>query len=179
MTISFDWLKTLFPTNLPAAEVAALLTGSGLEVEGLEELESIPGGLRGVVLGTVLTCERHPDADIDLPLDIYLPATATASGKILYAHADLQPQTFAALTESSITTPDEWRTEVARVRRRGYAYSIEEWIPGQCTLGVPYRHTGSVVAAIGVQMSAGRYLREERNVRERVLDIVRESDGLA
>lgn len=63
MTISFDWLKTLFPTALPAAEVAALLTGSGLEVEGLEELESIPGGLRGVVLGTVLTCERHPDAD--------------------------------------------------------------------------------------------------------------------
>ena len=63
MTISFDWLKTLFPTPLPAAEVGALLTGSGLEVESLEELESIPGGLRGVVLGTVLTCERHPDAD--------------------------------------------------------------------------------------------------------------------
>ncbi|MGI4743417.1 MAG: phenylalanine--tRNA ligase subunit beta [Janthinobacterium lividum] len=63
MTISFDWLKTLFPTPLPAAEIGALLTGSGLEVESLEELESIPGGLRGVVLGTVLTCERHPDAD--------------------------------------------------------------------------------------------------------------------
>ncbi|GAB3637380.1 phenylalanine--tRNA ligase subunit beta [Hymenobacter arcticus] len=63
MTISFDWLKTLFPTALPANEVAALLTGSGLEVEGLEDFESIPGGLRGLVLGTVLTCERHPDAD--------------------------------------------------------------------------------------------------------------------
>ncbi|MDO7884421.1 phenylalanine--tRNA ligase subunit beta [Hymenobacter cheonanensis] len=63
MTISFDWLKTLFPTTLPADQVAALLTGSGLEVESLEDLESIPGGLRGVVLGTVLTCERHPDAD--------------------------------------------------------------------------------------------------------------------
>jgi phenylalanyl-tRNA synthetase beta chain len=63
MTISFDWLKTLFPTQLPADRVAALLTGSGLEVESLEDLESIPGGLRGVVLGTVLTCERHPDAD--------------------------------------------------------------------------------------------------------------------
>jgi phenylalanyl-tRNA synthetase beta chain len=63
MTISFDWLKTLFPTALPANEVAALLTGSGLEVEGLEDLDSIPGGLRGLVLGTVLTCERHPDAD--------------------------------------------------------------------------------------------------------------------
>lgn len=63
MTISFDWLKTLFPTPLPAAEVGALLTGSGLEVESLTDLESIPGGLRGVVLGTVRTCERHPDAD--------------------------------------------------------------------------------------------------------------------
>ena len=63
MTISFDWLKTLFPTTQPAAEIGALLTSSGLEVEYLEELESVPGGLRGVVLGTVLTCERHPDAD--------------------------------------------------------------------------------------------------------------------
>ena len=63
MRISFDWLKTLISTDKPAAEIAALLTGSGLEVESTEELESIPGGLRGVVLGTVLTCERHPDAD--------------------------------------------------------------------------------------------------------------------
>ncbi len=63
MRISFDWLKTLIPTDQLAAAVAALLTGSGLEVESTEELESIPGGLRGVVLGTVLTCERHPDAD--------------------------------------------------------------------------------------------------------------------
>ncbi|NML68035.1 phenylalanine--tRNA ligase subunit beta [Hymenobacter sp. RP-2-7] len=63
MTISFDWLKTLFPTTLPVAEVAALLTGSGLEVEHLKDVDRVPGGLRGVVLGTVLTCARHPDAD--------------------------------------------------------------------------------------------------------------------
>ncbi len=63
MRISFDWLKTLIPTDKPAAEIGALLTGSGLEVESLEELESIPGGLRGLVLGTVLTCAAHPDAD--------------------------------------------------------------------------------------------------------------------
>lgn len=63
MRISLNWLKTLIPTDKPAAEIGALLTGSGLEVESMEELESIPGGLRGVVLGTVLTCERHPDAD--------------------------------------------------------------------------------------------------------------------
>ena len=63
MRISLDWLKTLIPTDKPAAEIGALLTGSGLEVESLEELESIPGGLRGLVLGTVLTREAHPDAD--------------------------------------------------------------------------------------------------------------------
>ena len=63
MRISFDWLKTLIPTDKTAAEIGALLTGSGLEVESLEEQESIPGGLRGLVLGTVLTREKHPDAD--------------------------------------------------------------------------------------------------------------------
>ncbi|AII51309.1 phenylalanine--tRNA ligase subunit beta [Hymenobacter sp. APR13] len=63
MKISYDWLRTLIPTDKPAEEIGQLLTGSGLEVEGIEELESIPGGLRGVVLGTVLTCEKHPDAD--------------------------------------------------------------------------------------------------------------------
>ncbi|ALD21668.1 phenylalanine--tRNA ligase subunit beta [Hymenobacter sp. DG25A] len=63
MKISLDWLRTLIPTDKPAEEIGQLLTGSGLEVEGIEELESIPGGLRGLVLGTVLTCEKHPDAD--------------------------------------------------------------------------------------------------------------------
>ncbi|WP_400192190.1 phenylalanine--tRNA ligase subunit beta [Hymenobacter sp. B81] len=63
MHISLDWLRTLFPTDKTPAEISALLTSAGLEVEGLAELESVPGGLKGVVLGTVLTCERHPDAD--------------------------------------------------------------------------------------------------------------------
>ncbi|GAA5513779.1 HTH-type transcriptional regulator XynR [Deinococcus carri] len=152
-------------------EARALLTRLALEVKAVAFL--------CILEGEEVVCairERHPDADIDLPLDIYLPATATASGKILYAHTDLQPRDFAVCTQSSITTPDEWRTELARVRRRGYAYSIEEWIPGQCTLGVPYRHAGQVVAAIGVQMSARRYLREERSIRERVLKLVHEAE---
>lgn len=63
MRISLDWLKTLIPTDKPAVEIGALLTGSGLEVESIEELESTPGGLRGIVVGTVLTREKHPDAD--------------------------------------------------------------------------------------------------------------------
>ncbi|MFD2787142.1 phenylalanine--tRNA ligase subunit beta [Hymenobacter rubripertinctus] len=63
MKISLDWLRTLIAADQPAVEIGQLLTGSGLEVEGIEELESVPGGLRGLVLGTVLTREKHPDAD--------------------------------------------------------------------------------------------------------------------
>ena len=63
MLISFDWLKQLIAIDKPADEVAALLTDSGLEVEGLETFEVIKGGLQGIVIGQVLTCEKHPDAD--------------------------------------------------------------------------------------------------------------------
>lgn len=154
-------------------DARALITRLALEVRAVAFLCVLEG--EDVVAAIR---ERHPDADIDLPLDVYLPATATASGKLLYAHADLTPRSFSACTQSSITTPDEWRTEVARVRRLGYAYSIEEWIPGQCTLGVPYHSGGAVVASIGVQMSAARYLREERQIREKVLRIVGEAEDL-
>ena len=63
MKISYNWLKSLTNTNLAAERIAELLTGSGLEVEGLEHTESIKGGLQGLVVGEVLTCEKHPDAD--------------------------------------------------------------------------------------------------------------------
>ncbi|PSR54236.1 phenylalanine--tRNA ligase subunit beta [Adhaeribacter arboris] len=63
MLISYDWLQELIQINKPAAEVAALLTGAGLEVEGLYPYERVKGGLQGIVIGEVLTCEKHPDAD--------------------------------------------------------------------------------------------------------------------
>ncbi len=63
MKISFQWLKSLIDINQNAEEIAALLTRSGLEVEGVEAVEPVPGGLEGIVIGEVITCERHPDAD--------------------------------------------------------------------------------------------------------------------
>lgn len=63
MKISYNWLQTLLPVDLSAAEVAELLTASGLEVESIEEFESIPGGLKGLVVGEVMECVKHPDAD--------------------------------------------------------------------------------------------------------------------
>lgn len=63
MKISFNWLKNFIEINESPEEVGALLTKSGLEVEGVEEFETLPGGLKGLVIGEVLTCERHPDTD--------------------------------------------------------------------------------------------------------------------
>ncbi|MAW21041.1 MAG: phenylalanine--tRNA ligase subunit beta [Flavobacteriales bacterium] len=63
MRISYNWLKNYLNLDLPSVEIAALLTDTGLEVEGIEEVESIKGGLKGVVIGKVLTKVQHPNAD--------------------------------------------------------------------------------------------------------------------
>jgi phenylalanyl-tRNA synthetase beta chain len=63
MLISYEWLKQFISTDKPAEEIGALLTGAGLEVEGIEQYDRVKGGLQGIVIGQVLTCEKHPDAD--------------------------------------------------------------------------------------------------------------------
>ena len=63
MKISYNCLQNYLNVNLPSEEVAELLTDIGLEVEGIEEVESIKGGLKGVVVGEVLTKIQHTNAD--------------------------------------------------------------------------------------------------------------------
>ena len=63
MNISYNWLKQYIDFKLTPEELAAALTSIGLETGGVEEVESIKGGLRGVVIGKVLTCEEHPNSD--------------------------------------------------------------------------------------------------------------------
>jgi phenylalanyl-tRNA synthetase beta chain len=63
MTISYSWLKEYININLTPEEISSILTSIGLEVESLEKVEAVKGGLKGVVVGEVLTCEKHPDAD--------------------------------------------------------------------------------------------------------------------
>lgn len=63
MTISLNWLKNYLDINLSPEEISNLLTSLGLEVEGMEEVETIKGGLEGIVVGQVEECWRHPNAD--------------------------------------------------------------------------------------------------------------------
>ncbi|MFH4968351.1 phenylalanine--tRNA ligase subunit beta [Gaetbulibacter sp. M240] len=63
MKISYNWLKQFLKTDWTAEQTSELLTDLGLEVEGLDFYQSVKGGLEGVVVGHVLTCVKHPNAD--------------------------------------------------------------------------------------------------------------------
>ena len=63
MKLSYNWLKNYINLDIPAEELSILLTDCGLEVEKMEFHESIKGGLKGIKVGHVLTCEKHPNAD--------------------------------------------------------------------------------------------------------------------
>ena len=63
MNISYNWLKEYLNFNLSPEEVSAALTSIGLETDGVEKVETIKGGLEGLVVGKVLTCVEHPDSD--------------------------------------------------------------------------------------------------------------------
>ncbi|MCW3120749.1 MAG: phenylalanine--tRNA ligase subunit beta, partial [Flavipsychrobacter sp.] len=63
MIVSYQWLSAYLPEPLPVNELSRILTSIGLEVEAVESAESIKGGLEGLVIGEVLTCGKHPNAD--------------------------------------------------------------------------------------------------------------------
>ena len=63
MNISYKWLKEYVDFDLTAQQVADALTSTGLEVDALEEVQSVKGGLKGLYVGKVLTCEMHPNSD--------------------------------------------------------------------------------------------------------------------
>ncbi|MDR0205654.1 MAG: phenylalanine--tRNA ligase subunit beta [Bacteroidales bacterium] len=90
MKISFNWLKQYISFDLTPDETSLFLTNCGLEVESIEKFETIKGGLQGVVIGEVLTCEKHPDSDhlqittvnigADSPLNIVCGASNIGAG---------------------------------------------------------------------------------------------------
>ncbi len=93
MKISYSWLKDYLNIDVSLDELSTILTSIGLEVEGIEQWESVKGGMKGVIIGKVLTCERHPDADrlslttVDIggeqPLNIVCGAPNVAAGQVV------------------------------------------------------------------------------------------------
>ena len=91
MKISYNWLKQFLHIDWDSQKTGELMTDLGLEVEGISRFESVKGGLQGIVVGHVLTCEQHPNADrlklttVDIgqgtPLQIVCGAPNVAAGQ--------------------------------------------------------------------------------------------------
>jgi phenylalanyl-tRNA synthetase beta chain len=143
MEISYKWLQEYI--NLPESpeEVGKILTGTGLEVEGVEKIEAIPGGLEGVVIGEVLTCTPHPDADklslttVDVgaeqPLSIVCGAPNVAAGQkvvIALVSATLHP-----------TSGEPFQIKKAKIR----GAASEGMICAEDEIGLGVSHAGIIV----------------------------------
>ena len=162
MNISYNWLKRYIETNLPAEEVARILTDIGLEVEGFEKIETVKGGLQGVVVGEVLTCTDHPDSDhlhvttVDVgagePLQIVCGAANCRAGlKVLCA------------TVGAVLYPNGGDEEFKIKRSKIRGVESLGMLCAEDELGIGPSHEGIVElpADAPVGMAAREYLRVE------------------
>ncbi len=168
MNISFAWLQDILGQNLSVNEIADRLSISGLEVEHLDTWESLPGALQGFIVGEVLTCEKHPDADRlslttvnvghETPLSIVCGAPNVAAGQ----------KVIVATVGSIIHLSGQEPFEIKKSKIRGYA--SEGMICAEDEIGVGTSHDGILVlpAEVSVGTSAADYFGV---VRDTVLEI--------
>ena len=91
MTISYKWLSEYLPVTVEPERLARILTSIGLEVESFEKFEEVKGGLKGLVIGEVLSTEKHPNAD-----KLTLTKVNVGNGQPLVSHGHCQPDRFRA-----------------------------------------------------------------------------------
>jgi phenylalanyl-tRNA synthetase beta chain len=148
MNISYNWLKDYLDINCGINELSSVLTSIGLEVEGIEEWESLKGGLKNFVIGKVLTCSKHPDADrlsittVDTggqqPLNIVCGAPNVAAG-----------QTVVVATEGAVIYKGKEHFEIKRSKIRGQ--QSEGMICAEDEIGTGTSHEGILVLEDGIK----------------------------
>lgn len=146
MNISYNWLKDFIDFDLTPEQTAAALTSTGLETGSVEEVESIRGGLKGLVIGRVLTCVEHPDSDhlhittVDLggdePVQIVCGAPNVASG-----------QTVVVATVGTVLYDGDKSFQIKKSKIRG----VESlgMICAEDEIGVGSSHAGIIVLPDG------------------------------
>jgi phenylalanyl-tRNA synthetase beta chain len=142
MKISYNWIKDYLKIDLDPAKVAEILTAIGLEIEGMEEWVSVKGGLDGIVIGEVLTCKKHPDADkltvttVDIgasqPVQIVCGAPNVAAG-----------QKVPVATSGTIVFKGDESLEIKKSKIRGEL--SEGMICAEDELGLGNSHDGIMV----------------------------------
>ncbi|MEZ5082601.1 MAG: phenylalanine--tRNA ligase subunit beta [Bacteroidales bacterium] len=142
MKISYNWLKDYLDIHLSPDKLSELLTDCGLEVEGLEEWQSVKGGLEGFVIGEVKSCEKHPDADrlsvttVDVGSGELLPIVCGAP------NVAAGQKVVVATVGATIYHGDE-SFEIKKVKLRGQA--SEGMICAEDEIGLGTSHDGILV----------------------------------
>lgn len=163
MNISYNWLREYLKIDIDVNEAAELLTGSGLEVEKVIPFSSIEGGLQGLVIGEVLSKEKHPDADrlnctkvnvgTGEPLDIVCGAPNVEAG-----------QKVVVATVGTMLYPSEGEPfEIKKSKIRGQV--SEGMICAEDEIGLGESHTGIMVlpSDVKVGMTASEYFKIEND----------------
>lgn len=160
MNISYSWLRQYIDINMTADEVARTLTDIGLEVEAVESVEKIKGGLSGFVIGEVKSCAKHPDADklsvttVDIGeenlLNIVCGAPNVASGQ----------KVVVATIGTTIYKGDE-KFQIKKAKLRGVL--SEGMICAEDEIGLGENHDGIMVLPgnVPVGMPAAKYFNVE------------------
>ncbi len=142
MKISLNWLRDYLDTDLSVNELSHLLTDIGLEVEAVEEFESIKGGLKGVVTGQVMECKRHPNAD-KLSLTKVDVGTGTLLNIVCGApNVEAGQKVMVATTGTTLYMGEE-ALEIRRSKIRGEV--SEGMICAEDELGIGHDHQGIMV----------------------------------
>ncbi len=142
MKISYNWLKDYLSIDLDPARLSEILTSLGLEVEGIEEWESVKGGMKGVVVGEVLTCKKHPDAD-----KLSVTTVGTGSGEPLHivcgAPNVAAGQKVAVAPAGTMLYKGDTAFELKKTKIRGEI--SEGMICAEDELGIGTDHQGIIV----------------------------------
>lgn len=168
MRISYSWLCDFVGNAHTAAEIADRLSVSGLEVEHLEAVDSIPGGLRGFVIGHVLTCEKHPNADklhvttVDIgtgePQPIVCGAPNVAAGQ----------KVIVALPGTEVTVPGKGTFTIGEAKIRGEISRGMICADDECGLGTAHDGIRVLPSDAPAGMPAAQYFKV---ISDTVLDI--------
>ena len=144
MKISYKWLQDYVDINLKPEQVAEYLTSTGLEVEGIIDYESVPGGLKGVVVGEVIECSKHPDAD---KLTICRVNTGTGEPlNIVCGAPNVEPgQKVVVATVGAVLFPFEQEGSFAINKAKIRGVSSEGMICAEDELGLGPSHDGIMV----------------------------------
>lgn len=162
MKISYNWLKEFCKIDLAAEAVSKILTDIGLEVEGLELHESIKGGLKGIVIGKVITCERHPNAD-KLSVTTVNVGNETVLPIVCGAPNVAAGQTVVVATEGTILyAPDGSEFEIKKAKIRGEV--SQGMICAEDEIGLGTSHDGIMV--LPDKIAAGTLASEYFNVTQ-------------